>query len=84
MKRFFKNLVRGRAEERLKPFFEYIKEVGATDPIAVVLRRPSLLGLDPKEGLGRIVGWLKVRRERTKTQRCYMVTCYMLHVTLHA
>lgn len=44
--------------ERLAPFLESLETMGLPDPIKVVLRRPSLLGLSNRDNLSRIVSYL--------------------------
>lgn len=45
-------------EERLKPFFAYLAGVGIEDVGAVVVSRPSLLGLDVEANLRKMVDYL--------------------------
>ena len=46
-------------EERLAPFFKYLKSIGISKPDRLVLRRPSVLGMDADNGLKRIVEYLQ-------------------------
>lgn len=46
------------ATKRLAPFLESLETMGLPDPIQVVLRRPSLLGLSNRDNLSRIVSYL--------------------------
>ena len=45
--------------ERLAPFWDYLSSVGVKDVAAVVVKRPSLLGLDVENNLKKIVDYLK-------------------------
>lgn len=44
--------------ERLQPFLESLQAAGIPEPMAVVLRRPTLLGLSNRDNLARIVSYL--------------------------
>jgi hypothetical protein len=45
--------------ERLAPFIEGLGGLGVRDPLAIIVRRPSLLGLSLRENIQRIVGYLQ-------------------------
>lgn len=44
--------------QRLAPFIEDLRQLGITDPLRVIVRRPSLLGLTVEGSISRIVGYL--------------------------
>lgn len=46
--------------ERLQPFLEFLTSSGFRDPAAIILRRPTTLGLDVDNNLRRIVDYLLV------------------------
>jgi len=45
-------------QARLRPIFDYLKELGMSAS-ATIVRRPSLLGLEADASLRRIVGYLQ-------------------------
>lgn len=45
--------------EQLQPFLDGLRGLGIRDPLAVVVRRPSLLGLSLRDNVQRIVEYLK-------------------------
>eukprot|EP01023_Acetabularia_acetabulum_P030756 TRINITY_DN2895_c0_g1_i1.p2 TRINITY_DN2895_c0_g1~~TRINITY_DN2895_c0_g1_i1.p2 ORF type:complete len:213 (+),score=25.39 TRINITY_DN2895_c0_g1_i1:173-811(+) len=45
--------------DRIKPFFEYLNELGVENPATTVMERPSILGLNVDENLRRIVEYLQ-------------------------
>lgn len=46
-------------EGRLRPFWDYLTELGVKDVAAAVVSRPTLLGLDVDANLRKIVGYLQ-------------------------
>jgi hypothetical protein len=44
---------------RLEPFWDYLAGIGVSDVGAVLVARPSLLGLDVHKNLEKIVGYLR-------------------------
>jgi hypothetical protein len=45
--------------DRLDPFFEYLEGLGISDPVKLVVQRPTLLGLEVNNNLKRMVGYLQ-------------------------
>ncbi len=45
--------------ERLAPFVEGLAGLGVREPLAIIVRRPSLLGLSLRENIQRIVSYLQ-------------------------
>lgn len=54
-------------EGRLKPLFEYLRSIGIENPDRLVMKRPSVLGIDTDKGLRRIVEYLQ-ENEHTPDQ----------------
>ncbi len=46
-------------EERLKPFFDYLEEIGIEQPGKTIQARPTLLGLEADKNLRKIVDYLQ-------------------------
>ncbi|KAK9794635.1 hypothetical protein WJX73_004363 [Symbiochloris irregularis] len=46
-------------EQRLKPFFDILRNAGIPDPVKTMVQRPSMLGIEPDQGLRRIIGYLR-------------------------
>ena len=53
-------------EDRLKPFWSFLAEIGVSDPMRLVLARPTLLGLDADKNLRAIVGYLQANDHSTE------------------
>ena len=46
-------------QQRIRPFFDYLKSLGIASPAATIQQRPSLLGLDGEKSLHQIVDYLQ-------------------------
>jgi hypothetical protein len=46
-------------QQRLEPFWDYLRSIGMDDVAAAVVKRPSLLGLDVDANLKKIVDYLQ-------------------------
>lgn len=59
-------------QDRLKPFMNFLAEIGVPDPVHTVLQRPSLLGLDADKNLRSIVGYLQAN-DHSIEDICHML-----------
>ena len=46
-------------EQRLRPFFDYLKSLGIENPDRTVMQRPSLLGLTADKNLRQMIDYLQ-------------------------